>query len=121
MHTLLNTIRLTDFIAEILHIKAYQKVLINKQRKYQVKSLGFNSDRQRQAATYDDQLLNASDPDDKDGGGDGNEINDELATTYFEEVLLEENQRNIAWLLSEFDPDADQRDELLLTNIIGGN
>ena len=46
--------------------------------------------------------------------------NDELATTYFEEVLLEENQRNIAWLLSEFNPDADERDELLLANILGG-
>ena len=42
-----------------------------------------------------------------------------METTYFEEVLLKENQRNIAWLLSEFDPDADQRDELLLANIIG--
>ena len=43
-----------------------------------------------------------------------------MATTYFEEVLLEENQRNLAWLLSEFNPDEDERDELLLAKIIGG-
>ena len=42
-----------------------------------------------------------------------------LASTTFEEVLLDESQRNIAWLLSEFDPGSDKRDELLLKNIIG--
>ena len=44
---------------------------------------------------------------------------EKLATTYFEEALLDESQRNIAWLLAEFDPGADTRDQLLLTNIIG--
>ena len=40
LHALLRTIRLTEFIAQVLDIKAYQWVLVNKQRKYQVTSLG---------------------------------------------------------------------------------
>ena len=34
LHTLLNTVRLTDFLSELMHMKKHQKVLVNKQRKY---------------------------------------------------------------------------------------
>ena len=34
LHTLLNTVRRMDFIAELMNLKTHQKVLINKQRKY---------------------------------------------------------------------------------------
>ena len=34
LHTLLRTVRLTDFIAELLELKTHQRVLINKQKKY---------------------------------------------------------------------------------------
>ena len=34
LHHLLSTMRLTDFIADFIGIKNYQKLLINKQRKY---------------------------------------------------------------------------------------
>ena len=44
---------------------------------------------------------------------------EDLATTYFEQDLLQEHQRNISWLLSEFDPAANTKDEILLTGITG--
>ena len=34
LHTLLNTVRMTEFLADFLKIKTHQKVLINKQKKY---------------------------------------------------------------------------------------
>ena len=44
---------------------------------------------------------------------------EDLATTYFENGLLDENERNIGWLLSEFDPAANEKDDLLLLGITG--
>ena len=44
---------------------------------------------------------------------------EDLATTYFDKGLLDENQRNISWLLSEFDPAAYNKDEILLEGITG--
>ena len=39
MHILLSTMRLTDFLADLMSIENYQKLLINKARKYQIKQL----------------------------------------------------------------------------------
>ena len=33
--------------------------------------------------------------------------------------MLEEDKRNVGWLLSEFDPDTDVKDQLLLEGITG--
>ena len=52
-----------------------------------------------------------------DSESDENEENDahkQLTDCYFEQWMLEEDKRNVSWLLSEFDPDSDVRDQLLL-------
>ena len=58
---------------------------------------------------------------DKDGLMDeeGNKTQAVLATTYFEKALLDEDQKNIDWLLADFDPDNDAKDLLLLEGITG--
>ena len=50
---------------------------------------------------------------------EGNKMQAVLATTYFEKALLDEDQKNIDWLLADFDPDNDAKDLLLLEGITG--
>ena len=103
--------RQTEFMSEVFNFKTHQKVLINKQRKYQVLDPGSFWRRQVDA---DWDALASSEID----FAFVDEYED-LATTYFEQDLLQENQRNISWLLSEFDPAANTKDEILLSGITG--
>ena len=43
LHHFLRTMRLTDFMASLLDIQNYQKLLINKSRDYQIKQLSSNT------------------------------------------------------------------------------
>ena len=42
-----------------------------------------------------------------------------LAQSYFEQFILSENERNIGWLLAEFDPENDIKDQYILEGITG--
>ena len=44
---------------------------------------------------------------------------DELVTTYFEEALLEKNERRVDQVLKNFDPTLNQIDEILFEGITG--
>ena len=94
-----------------MRLKTHQKVLINKQRKYQVQDPG----RFWRPQVEQDWSQLASSEIDFAFSND----HEDLATTYFEKSLLDENQRNISWLLSEFDPAANKKDEILLEGITG--
>jgi len=73
-------------------------------------------------ATYPS-LVNQSGFDDSDGDENDSlgqqQQHNSLAGSYFERFLLNEDERNVGWLLSEFDPDNDQKDMLLLKGITG--
>lgn len=70
--------RLTDFIAEVLSVKNYQKLLINKTRKYQIKQL-LNTD-DATSTMIADESMDAVTPDDTP--------KKELNACYFEAKLL---------------------------------
>ena len=44
---------------------------------------------------------------------------EELVTTYFELPLLKEEERNVSWLLSKYDPWGNQMDQILNEGITG--
>ena len=108
---------MTEFLADFLKIKTHQKVLINKQKKYQVQSLaGSRTGEQSELSNYSSSFVIHSDDE-----SDENEQNahKELNDCYFEQWMLDDDKRNVGWLLSEFDPDSDIKDRILLEGITG--
>ena len=85
--------RMTDFIAELLQIKNYQKLLINKSRKYQIKQL----------QNLDD-TCSVADASMEDGESPGPVCKKELNAQYFETKLLEEHERSVEWLMEQLRP-----------------
>lgn len=111
LHTILNTGRLTNFIASLMNIQTHQRVLLNRQKQFQVKTLRISIDDQIADNRVDtSQLL---------PGVDSDEEGEELAITAYDEALLDENQRNLAWLLNEFNPSTDEKDDILMAGITG--
>ena len=51
--------RLTDFIASLLNIKNYQKLLVNKSRHYQIKQLNSNKKSERESAEESEPSTNS--------------------------------------------------------------
>ena len=51
--------RLTDFIASLLNIKNYQKLLVNKSRHYQIKQLNSNKKSERKSAEESEPSTNS--------------------------------------------------------------
>ena len=51
--------RLTDFIASLLNIKNYQKLLVNKSRHYQIKQLNSNKKSERVSAEESEPSTNS--------------------------------------------------------------
>ena len=51
--------RLTDFIASLLNIKNYQKLLVNKSRHYQIKQLNSNKKSERVSVEESDPSTNS--------------------------------------------------------------
>ncbi len=43
----------------------------------------------------------------------------QLGTNYFEQDLLDESQRNVGWLMQQFNPESDELDEILMSGITG--
>ena len=44
---------------------------------------------------------------------------EELVTTYFEDPLLKEEERNVSWLISDYDPWGNKMDQMLHEGITG--
>ena len=51
--------RLTDFIASLLNIKNYQKLLVNKSRHYQIKQLNGNKNTNKMSSEENDHITNS--------------------------------------------------------------
>ena len=81
LHNLLSTMRLTDFIADLIQIKNYQKLLLNKGRKYQIKQLREDKGRKVEELESQDELIDTK-----------------LNASYFETRLLSEKECTLEWL-----------------------
>ncbi len=108
VHTLLNTVRLTDLLANLMRLQTHQKVLLNKQKKFQVQTLK----QPVEIADGSSQLLPAIDE-------EGDDFSVQLGTNYFEQDLLDECQSNVGWLMQQFKPENDELDEILMSGITG--
>ena len=108
VHTLLNTVRLTDLLANLMRLQTHQKVLLNKQKKFQVQTLK----QPVEIADGSSQLLPAIDE-------EGDDFSVQLGTNYFEQDLLDESQSNVGWLMQQFKPENDELDEILMSGITG--
>ena len=131
LHHFLSTMRLTDFIADLLDIQNYQKLLINKSRDYQIKQL--NDSTKKNSSLLDtadfsqnlvEQLDEAQFIQRQSRQSYFNSMSRPLRQTklnaqYFEAGLLKENERNVEWLLEQLRPESSRRDRLLLRSITG--
>ena len=123
--------RLTDFIAELVSIENYQKLLINKSRKYQIKNIRKGEVDSLRAVGDQDALFTEDD----EGQTPGKEQQDEasrglidsqkpteprrLNAEYFEAKLLKESERSVEWLLDQLKPETSRKDRLILQEITG--
>ena len=73
LHNFLSTMRLTDFLADLMSIKNYQRLLLNKAKKYQIKQLREcshppDASRRNNGSVLDDRSLFIEDNINSDGG-----------------------------------------------------
>ena len=84
--------RLTDFIASLMSIRNYQKLLINKSRKYQIRQLRNPDTLKGQSVipdmTDDTEKLNV-------------DVGTELNAEFFEAKYLTEEERTVEWLINQ--------------------
>ena len=111
--------RLTDFIADVLSLERYQKLLINKTRKYQIKQLRFKN---KKVANTE------SENPEEDGGDDPlfprlssgisslvtHKRDRKLRNCFFEQSLLHEEERNVDTIMDSVKADTRRTDRLLM-------
>ena len=107
--------RLASFMADLMSIKNYQRLLINKARKYQVQQLRPS----KQNQTEDSQDLSPDNQREDLVDSQTGESKTKLNADYFEESLLEPDQRSVEWLLSQLNPQESEKDRLLIQLITG--
>ena len=107
--------RLASFMADLMSIKNYQRLLINKARKYQVQQL--RPSKQNQTEDYRD--LSSDDQREDHVELQFGASKTKLNADYFVESLLEPDQRSVEWLLSQLNPQESEKDRLLIQLITG--
>ena len=106
-----------------MSIENYQKLLINKSRKYQIKKI-----RQQQnspVALTPEEFSPLTDVEgliseqDDPGVIQHNAQSHKLNAEYFEAKLLKESERSVDWLLEQLKPESSRKDRLILQEITG--
>ena len=108
-------------MAELLQLKTHQRVLINKQKKYQVQELSKVGEEDEGSGLKGSAIERFTSVNESEELFDeeGKQFQQYLTTSYFEKALLDEDQKNIDQLLADFDPGSDAKDLLLMEGITG--
>lgn len=94
-----------------MDIKNYQKLLINKARKYQVKQL---LEKPKKAGVEED-LVHTFSPIPYEENG----IRTKLSQNFFEDEFLADNERSAEWLMAQLNPNESRPDRIILRAITG--